>query len=87
MLIHVTQEDIDKGVRRECGKCPIALAVSRAFGKPIRVGAFLVQFFSANMGASVDLPPEALAFRKAFDNGLPVQPFSFEVEPGPEDAS
>lgn len=80
MLIHVTQEDIDKGVRVSCEECPLARAVSRAYGTPIRVGAELIQFFSSKIDRnSVNLPPEALRFRIAFDKGLPVKPFSFEI--------
>lgn len=82
MLIQVTKEDIENGVQRNCEKCPLARAISRAFGKPIRVGAYLAQFFGAGLGESTDLPPNALAFRKAFDAGKPVQPFEFEIEPG-----
>lgn len=29
MTVHVTQEDIDKGVARDCHTCPIARAVAR----------------------------------------------------------
>ena len=38
MKIDVTQEDIDKGLPKTCSQCPVARALSRAFGRLIRVG-------------------------------------------------
>lgn len=34
MIIEVTQDDIDQGVRQTPSSCPIARAASRAFGEP-----------------------------------------------------
>lgn len=76
ITVTVTQAHIDKGVARECTRCPIALAmIDAGIAEPwvdevtVCVGAF-----------GVDLPAEAVAFVETFDNGDPVQPFAFELE-------
>jgi len=37
MIIEVTQQDIDDGIRGGCYNCPIAKAMTRQFGKPVVV--------------------------------------------------
>lgn len=74
MKVTVTSEDIVNGARRLSDKCPVARALTRAFGAPVSVGY-------ATYGGVVSgiLPDEAMAFIKAFDNLLPVKPFEFIV--------
>ncbi len=81
MRINVTAEDIANGARGDCYACPIALAARRAGLEDPDVQDFLM-YVSNDLGdvESTDLPAEAGVFMDRFDDGLPVQPFSFEVE-------
>lgn len=78
MKIEVTQSDIDAGEAAHCVKCPIAIAASRAYGKPVHV---YWDFFYVDSTPTlrVRVPVEACEFIAAFDAGRPVEPFSFEV--------
>ena len=82
LRIEVTQEDIDGGMRRSCGGCPIALAVRRALGPShaAYVSAGAIDVFAGPPQkhlASYDLPNAAYTFVLDFDNRLYVQPFRF----------
>lgn len=73
--IHVSKADIKHGVRYDCGKCPLARALTRALRCDVRVGVNKWRFgFSATL---FKLPPKAVKFRMDFDCGCPVEPFSF----------
>jgi len=80
--ITVTAKDIQKatdliaadGPRTEC--CPIALAAKRVFRKRVRVS---YETITVARHKYFDLPPHAAHFIEKFDNGLYVEPFSFEV--------
>ena len=77
--IQVTQEDIDKGERRSCTKCPLALAIAKAINyNNIAVG---LKRWSNDGYDWHDLPEKAIVFRILFDefgsNGL--SPFEFEL--------
>lgn len=82
MLISVTQEDIDKG-ERDCGKCPIALAASRAIGIPVDVGNREAWI----NGSPRVMPSIARQFILRFDAQLAVKPFSFELNYQPTPAN
>lgn len=69
--ITVTQEDIDRGVKGSADKCPIGLAVQRAYAAGLR--------FTEKQGEA-GLPDNAAEFQWRFDAGLEVKPFSFRVE-------
>lgn len=84
MTIHITQEDIDNGVARSCIKCPIALALNRQAQLNFiyvdtrdRFSRCVVEY---DIFKEIDLPHKAFLFMKAFDQGKPVKPFSFELE-------
>lgn len=78
MRIVVTKEDIADGRAFTCTKCPVALAMSRAFGMPIYVGP--TSWGAFKDGGPIGRTPELAAeFMTRFDVGLPVQPFEFEV--------
>lgn len=80
MTINVTQEDINKGVRNSCTKCPVALAVHRALNKMVRVGFSGVRVeFSIGVLQFLRIPQECQDFMARFDFGMPVQPFEFEI--------
>ena len=82
--INVTQQDIDKGAPCDSESCPIALAVLRAtesdggaFGPEVAVGPLRVEIGALG---EFRLPPVATKFRRRFDAGERVEPFSFEIE-------
>jgi hypothetical protein len=77
-VIEVTQEDIDRGVRGEIDKCPVALAAQRALGIPdVWVTPFgrMLPVPDANWL----MPAKATAFVRRCDRGKSVQPFTFRV--------
>lgn len=74
-IINVTQQDIDKGIKRTCLTCPVAIAMARATGKSITVSR---ESFWYGM-RRIRLPKEAIDFIWAFDDDRKVEPFSFEV--------
>lgn len=76
MKIEVTQEDIDAGIQQRCYDCPIARALNRHSGKSCRVDGFGVRIPGVG---DYPLPPSAMIFASEFDQGLPVQPFTFEL--------
>lgn len=84
MKIEVTQEDIDSGERRCEGGCPIAMAVSRAFGFCRVVVKTLNCCVWAENRTSLplyfSLPMAARQFIQNFDNGEGVDPFTFDLE-------
>lgn len=80
IIIEVTEEDIKSGRRHSYSKCPIALAIRRAFardyGVAVGVGSFCV-------GIDVwKLSRRAQNFIQNFDEGCPVKPFSFRIWKG-----
>lgn len=77
--VTVTQEDINSGMREEPCLCPIALACLRAGIVAPLVG---MEELSCVAGLGV-MPKEAGTFVANFDEGEPVEPFSFEIEIAP----
>ena len=81
-VIHVTQEDINRGWARDCGKCPIALAALRAFLGATWVsvtGEIQVSFESGRV-QDWSMPDLAFSFMDTFDNGHEVTPFQFTAQ-------
>ena len=90
--IDVTQEDIDRAreivgrsayakTRRCC--CPLASAIRRAGYARAEVGntdTWLSKHSGDLDAPRARLPMHAICFRKSFDNGDDVLPFSFELE-------
>lgn len=81
--INVTQEHIDKGMKGNCRKCPIALAVEQDY-KPLappQVGLTCMLITDLEGKAvTVSLPDECSNFIFRFDSERDVKPFSFELE-------
>lgn len=75
--VRVMQRDIDRGHRSDCFKCPIALALKRAF--PRREFEVGFGFVSFEKGPTISLPTKAREFIDAFDNKQPVKPFTFRI--------
>lgn len=77
MKITVTEEHIQKGERRSCGRCPIAQAIHESTGVAMEVG--IASAWPANGPYKcIDLPREAQVFIDRFDRGSRVRPFTFE---------
>jgi len=90
MLIRVTQKMIDDGRKCDTRSCALAIAI-QAVVKPeytVEVGIALVWIvpFDAIISYHTErfpLPKVAIKFRRDFDSGRPVFPFTFEL-PIPE---
>lgn len=87
MKVTVKQWHIDHGQKKDCNKCPIALAVAEKFpdARWIDVTRFNIQIlFDPNITRKTSrhfaLPQKAKAFINQFDNGFNVEPFSFNAE-------
>lgn len=76
MRIEVTEEDIRVGVLGSSHDCPIAQAFRRCGYHDVVVDEVFAHFPDRYLV----LPDEAVAFIAAFDSGLSVAPFSFELE-------
>lgn len=80
MTIDVTAQDIDRGCKLSPYHCPLALAVSRALsGRRIAITACVRVYSGFSTSVALALPETARNFRRRFDQGDPVEPFSFEL--------
>ena len=77
MIITVTAEEIKRGNRQDCFKCPVARATSRATSKSAWVGYFTMGLDGRK---ARKLPKKVASFVSRFDSGKPVKPFSFEID-------
>lgn len=77
MKITITQDDIDKGDRKSCYNCPIALGANRAFGDKYSARVENTTILIGEFRRS--LPEAARRFVKLFDAGDHVDPFEFEL--------
>lgn len=77
--IEVTAQDIRRGKKADPDHCPVARALRRA-GLP-KAWAGDSHYGWGEETASWPLPKRAKRFIEAFDNGMPVRPFS-AVVPG-----
>lgn len=77
MTIAVTQEDISIGQKKSCQFCPIALALKRVFPLSlfIRVDGDAITIGNIE----IPIPDSCHDFIKAFDIGMEVHPFTFEL--------
>jgi hypothetical protein len=84
MKIKVTLKDIEEGYRGSCYDCPIAHAFKREVKTTshtgLTVGAARILHREACTWNAYTLPKKAQTFIKRFDNGKPVEPFTFEIE-------
>ncbi len=81
MLVQVTQEHIAHGVPLEPAECAVALAI-RALGVNASVDGS-VAFCTKAGGRKItyELSPLVRAWIGRFDNGEPVEPITFIMEP------
>ena len=80
-LIEVTQSDIDKVDKfkykiNPSKYCPIAIALNRVTKKSWTVTSYKLWFDDKDYS----LPLKVVDFIKNYDKGLPVNPFSFELD-------
>jgi hypothetical protein len=60
VIINVTQRDIDRGIKSDCAKCPVALAAARVLGKyatPHAEGLETVTVDGCDIGVSLATRP------------------------------
>lgn len=79
MKVKVLQHHIDAGTRGNAGKCPVALALGEYFPEVtlIRVGHWSLVVDNESW-----VYPQGSVlsdFTRSFDDGLPVEPFEFEL--------
>ena len=85
MITHtilVTQEDISQGVKKQCKRCPIALAVRRSLDTALTEVFPSVCYIKRNRDSFCEtalLPDTAQDFIARFDHDQPVEPFSFQL--------
>jgi len=79
MKIIVTEEDIDRGQRRDPENCPVARALRRAGVEHCGVGGIAVMIGSGADHTMVVLPCIAQEWIMQFDWGKPVGPVEFEL--------
>lgn len=84
MNIRVTSEDIEHGQMRDPYGCPVARAVRRAGIAHFGVTGMAVMAGEDRQRTMVILPSVAQDWIKAFDYGMPVAPFEFELLLPPE---
>ncbi|KKN40303.1 hypothetical protein LCGC14_0734600 [marine sediment metagenome] len=87
MSISITQKLIDEGVRKDCNACPTAKAIEDATGLPARVTSATIHwgdvggcFEGSAYKYRMDTPPAVREFLDRYDEGLPVEPISFELK-------
>lgn len=81
MLVQVTHEDIDNGLKASRTCCPVALALARAFPQHrVNVGSMAATIVGTVVDTWIKLPLEAADFIKAFDRGTSVYPFAFDLD-------
>lgn len=90
--VEVTAEDIRRGIKGNCARCPIALACIRVLGikrrSEYRWVSIAGEEFEFRLGKNEQvyygrLPDSATDFQSYFDDSEPVAPFSFDVEAHP----
>lgn len=81
MTITVTQEDIEYGKRRNCHKCPVAIATKRGFPECNRIEAGIsIRIFKGKTTiAKFSTRSRVIEFMGLFDCGCVVHPFTFEL--------
>lgn len=90
-LVSITQEDIEKGIQRDCSRCPGAIAIMRAFPEVhhLSVGPKVIAYIRSaeelrSMTDNVAVTPEGLThFISLFDHqnrhSMPAKPIEFNL--------
>ena len=81
MLVHVTEDHIDRGTTGNGEQCPIALAVSGEGCTAVQYeDTITIYWKETGEFVKVALPEEAKAFAEAFEAGDNVEPFEFLID-------
>lgn len=79
VTVHVTDEDITFGVRRDSQCCPVARAIERTIGNQVTV-MNTICLPRGPFASVIGLPPSARSFIRSFDLADAVTPFKFRIE-------
>ena len=79
--IHVTQEDIDRALKRQSARCVVATAIARSIPGATKVAVDLqaLRFTVDGERHVYFTPPGAVGYVVAFDAGDTIHPFSFRL--------
>jgi len=84
MKIEVTQEHINKGKRKNCYRCPVALAIESAIPDSwVSVGWQTITVDKDQQYATQRTPTAVTEFINKFDRRKKVEPFEFVLQPMP----
>ena len=78
--VDVTMSDIESGMKGDCGRCPVALALARVVPPAVdgvRVDGHMATFDVGAAYMYVSLPASVSDFIRAFDKGRTVEPMRF----------
>lgn len=80
-FVNVTARHIALGVKKNCSRCPVALALTDGLGATMVTAMFCRMHLSGGCGYPLILktPKSVQRFMKAFDANKPVNPFKFKV--------
>lgn len=79
MRIQVTQDDIDKGIPKDCNACPVARAVRRALNADAVSAAARIRVQKGSKRIHYKPSLRVFKFYRQFDGGYFVKPFTFEL--------
>ena len=82
MTVTVTQEHIDKGMKRNCRLCPIALSIWEAMPElyDLKVQGSGITLFAEDSFRTFDLSQEAYRWLVSYDASGFVEPITFEAK-------
>jgi hypothetical protein len=80
VTVEVTAEDIEQGMPGVTDACALALAIRRVTGEPFLVGAHGFGISEDEDDDDIALPVHVVEFRREYDRGNEVTPFSFTLE-------
>jgi hypothetical protein len=78
VILRITQAEIDRGKRNNCGLCPVALAATRALGQDMWFDTQLLMPMVG--GEPIQVPEEIAAWAVAFDRGERMTPRDFPID-------
>lgn len=80
MHVQVTQADIDAGIRKDCKRCPVALAVQRLYPEhEVKVGVTSIYIIKSGITSRYRMPNEIAIRIAQFDDGRPMTLMEFEA--------
>jgi hypothetical protein len=82
--VSVSEIHIKSGIRTDCSRCPIALAIKDVLENEseISVGLGTLKVYEGGVTRHYELPSIAKSFISSFDSKLSVEPFEFEITEG-----